>query len=1135
MAIRFRLCIFSAILIAIAILDCAVGVAQSRSGTQSPSSTPSPAIKLAKDDSAGVSEEQIESERARIDASQDLDETQKAALNEILVRAKAALDAAETERQLTQQFDQAIAGAANQTKTLAEEFEDKSFEAPTVADDATVESLSQRLAAVNADLQIASASATETASEPARRRARLTEIPVLLGTAERELAEVRAQLGKPAPANESAIESDARETLQKARIAELQSTITRLTQEQSAYLAESELIPLQQKLLDRQVERLGQEAKLLQDAIAIKQTAKAKATTAALQRTTVRVPEPLRGLAEQNLELAKMQSRLLSESAEAQQTGAAVMAAVDEVKSELLSSESRVKAVGLTDALGLMFRKQRQDFEELRFQYRPKDGLKQQTQQYQIDSFRLEDELDEIKRELSSIGAPSIDWDTEDVDWATLSEPDARWVLLKKRQKLIENTLETQNGVLQTLLINDTQRRQLTLEIDRFNNFVDTHLFWTRSAPTLSLAELKSAPASIQWVATPENWFVLGQQMLNAASFRPLRCLVLVLVMVSVFYARPRFRRTIATSGKEAHRFNAQYTLTLHALAATVGAAAAWPAFFGVISFLCLTSSVGNPFVQGIGYGFGVTALFVASREFLKEVCRKDGLAEAHFGWSGEVRAYLKRHLRWYTMLGGITIFVLVLYHEHPETLVRTLSTRVASTLLFLITAVFHHVMLRKRSPIYIELVRINPESLIYQWQKVLWALSVGLPIAFGLMSLSGYLETTFRLGRSLQSTFFLLVTVVVVLGLIARWLTLHRRDITRRNAYEARQRRLSAEGETNTTAVANEAGIVLEDETKMDLPNLDHQARQTAFIIASVVAIIGLAFIWSDLVPAVAYFDEVELWSVSTGGNIENVSLKDLIYSVLSVIAIYFAVRNFPSMLELLVLSRTQLDGGARYAITTLLRYVLILVGGFILINMLSLPYNQLGWLLAAASVGLGFGMQEIVANFVSGIILLIERPVRVGDVVTIDGTTGIVSRIQMRATTVTNWDRKELVIPNKDLITQKLLNWSLSNVVNRLTINVGVAYGSDANLVRKILTDVVKSHPEVLVDPPPLINFETFGDSSLNFVVRFFLPKLDNRIEVTHQINTAIAEAFAKAGISIPFPQRDIHIVNGPPRTIN
>lgn len=211
-------------------------------------------------------------------------------------------------------------------------------------------------------------------------------------------------------------------------------------------------------------------------------------------------------------------------------------------------------------------------------------------------------------------------------------------------------------------------------------------------------------------------------------------------------------------------------------------------------------------------------------------------------------------------------------------------------------------------------------------------------------------------------------------------------------------------------------------------------------------------------------------------------------------------------------------------------MRYLIGTVGLLFGLSFLSIPWSQLSWVLAAASVGLGFGLQEILANFVSGIILLLEQPIRVGDVVTVDGSTGVVSKMQIRATTVTNWDRQELVIPNKDLVTGKLLNWTLSNVMTRITINVGVAYGSDANQVRAILMSVVKNHSDVLDDPPPLVTFEQFGDSSLNFVIRCYLPSLEKRLATTHDLHTAIAEALQSAQIEIPFPQRDIHMTIEP-----
>jgi potassium efflux system protein len=182
--------------------------------------------------------------------------------------------------------------------------------------------------------------------------------------------------------------------------------------------------------------------------------------------------------------------------------------------------------------------------------------------------------------------------------------------------------------------------------------------------------------------------------------------------------------------------------------------------------------------------------------------------------------------------------------------------------------------------------------------------------------------------------------------------------------------------------------------------------------------------------------------------------------------------------------------------------------------------------WLVAAISVGLGFGLQEIFANFVSGLIILFERPIRVGDVITIADVSGVVSRIRMRATTIVDGDRKELIIPNKDVITGKVLNWTLSDEVNRIQIAIGIAYGSDTQRAAELLLGAAQNHRDVLKDPPPKVTFEAFGESSLRFVLRCFLPNLDSRSHAVHELNMEIERKFRENAIEIAFPQHDIHV---------
>jgi potassium efflux system protein len=204
----------------------------------------------------------------------------------------------------------------------------------------------------------------------------------------------------------------------------------------------------------------------------------------------------------------------------------------------------------------------------------------------------------------------------------------------------------------------------------------------------------------------------------------------------------------------------------------------------------------------------------------------------------------------------------------------------------------------------------------------------------------------------------------------------------------------------------------------------------------------------------------------------------------------------------------------------------MIVLIGIVLTFNKIGLGWSKIQWLATALTFGLAFGLQEIFANFVSGLIILFERPVRVGDVVTVDDISGVVSRVRIRATTITNWDRKEFVVPNKEFITGRILNWTLSDSTNRVVINVGIAYGSDTDRAGDLLVQIAREHPLILDDPAPVATFEGFGDSTLNLVLRVFLATLDCRLAVIHDLHTSINRAFRDAGIEIAFPQRDLHV---------
>jgi potassium-dependent mechanosensitive channel len=265
---------------------------------------------------------------------------------------------------------------------------------------------------------------------------------------------------------------------------------------------------------------------------------------------------------------------------------------------------------------------------------------------------------------------------------------------------------------------------------------------------------------------------------------------------------------------------------------------------------------------------------------------------------------------------------------------------------------------------------------------------------------------------------------------------------------------------------------------------------------------------------------------AAGAAGSVVPVTLADLAFSLMILILMAVGVRNIPGLLEIALLQHLHMESSVRFAVTALSRYLIIVVGSVAAFTALGIGWSKVQWLVAAMTVGLGFGLQEIFANFVSGLILLFERPIRIGDIVTVGDTSGTVTRIQMRATTVTDFDRRELIVPNKEFITSRLINWTLTDPITRISIPVGVAYGADTDRARELLVEAARQCEHVLADPAPRAAFLGFGDNSLDLRVYFFIPRRDLYFDAMNQVNSAIAAAFHAAGIPIAFPQRDIHL---------
>jgi small-conductance mechanosensitive channel len=225
-------------------------------------------------------------------------------------------------------------------------------------------------------------------------------------------------------------------------------------------------------------------------------------------------------------------------------------------------------------------------------------------------------------------------------------------------------------------------------------------------------------------------------------------------------------------------------------------------------------------------------------------------------------------------------------------------------------------------------------------------------------------------------------------------------------------------------------------------------------------------------------------------------------------------------------VLLKRQIQWGVRHSIARLAHYFIVLVGFLLAISILGFDVTKLTIVLSALGVGIGFGLQSVVNNFVSGLILLFERPVRVGDIIELGGKWAEIKRIGLRATTVQTFDKADVIIPNADLITNQVTNWTLSNRQVRLCIPVGVAYGSDVPLVMKTLLECANANTMVIRGPEPQVLFLSFGESSLDFELRVWVLDADHRLKVKSELNQEIDRSFRAANIEIAFPQRDLHL---------
>ena len=269
-------------------------------------------------------------------------------------------------------------------------------------------------------------------------------------------------------------------------------------------------------------------------------------------------------------------------------------------------------------------------------------------------------------------------------------------------------------------------------------------------------------------------------------------------------------------------------------------------------------------------------------------------------------------------------------------------------------------------------------------------------------------------------------------------------------------------------------------------------------------------------------YFTEVQLFKIQDVG----ITLSHLMVALFSVLMAYLISFFVRAALRRRVFPRMRVDQGLEYSMLRVTHYVILIIGTYMGLKTINLPLGALVGLFAVLGVGIGFGLQNLASNFVSGVILLLERPVKVGDRITVDNVWGDVQRITLRTTQLRTPDNVTVIIPNSKLLENNVVNDSFGDPKVRLRVPVGVAYGSDIDAVTEALLDAARAQDAVLDTPEPVVWFCEFADSSLNFELLVWIPDPARKFWIRDKLNREIDRRFREAGIVIPFPQRDVHL---------
>lgn len=678
------------------------------------------------------------------------------------------------------------------------------------------------------------------------------------------------------------------------------------------------------------------------------------------------------------------------------------------------------------------------------------------------------------------------------------------------RSDLLERLNRELSALLNESITLQLNQKQLLSTAQNLRTTLEEQMFWIPSNKALDWEWLRYAPERFVEQIAGLPWSSGISELADGLAQHPVLFVPLLLVIGGLLWRRKYLYERLSKVHQDIGHFkrDSQWHTPQAIL---INILLAMPLSLGLA--LCSYALQIDARGQNANLGAALWQLAQAWLVFYTayRVLAPGGVAEVHFRWHKPQVEFLRGWVRRLGIVVLALVGVVAVAEHQPSALADdVVGIGVVLTCYALMALLLSRLLLS--SPAH------RDTSL---FRKAVGVAFTALPIALFVAVCFGYYYTALKLTDRLIYTLYLLLFWLVIEAAFMRGLSVAARRLAYQRAISKRQ----------ATKDGLDGEVVIEEPT-LDIEQVNQQSLRLIRLALLGGFIGGLYWVWSDLLSVFSYLNNFTLYEYTSGtgaaASMVPISLGDLLGALVIAGITVALASNLPGLLEVLVLSRLNLAQGSAYAITTLLSYVIAGVGIVSTLATLGVSWDKLQWLVAALSLGLGFGMQEIFANFISGIMILFERPVRIGDTITIGNLSGTVSKIRIRATTITDFDRKDIIVPNKTFITGQLINWSLTDTITRVTLKLGIDYGSDLDLVRDLLLKGAHDNPRVLKDPEPLVYFLNFGESSLDHELRMHVRDLGDRNPTLDEVNRYIDREFKAHGIKISVRQVEVFLMD-------